>query len=190
MLPSLSVTQLQVIAGVFGGFISGLLMYFIRQKQKRDGLRTAIATEISMSPVDAVSVAFRDLHSLETPVINENLDKLYLLSDEEISSVISYHEQMGKVRRHIDREADEGMVNIPHHMAETTAEKGNSASRDLAVRIGVNPIPRMRLKWEKRQASKEENDIDLDEQLEKFQKQAERHQREREKLADDIRQNE
>lgn len=178
-LPPIPISLVQLLFGILGGFLSGLLMYGVRQKQKRDGLRTALATEINITPKGQLETAFRDVHSLKTPVADKNLNKLHLLSHPEIASVIRYHEQMEKVRRYNDRNGNEDEVNISRNLLEETVDVTNNASKTLAVRIGYNPLPRLHVWW----ANKKEDDepeINPEEQKQKLLEAAEEHYNERE----------
>ncbi|MXR50659.1 hypothetical protein GRX03_03420 [Halovenus sp. WSH3] len=138
-----------VSAGFFGGLFSAIGIYVIRQKRRADRLRQAICTEIKRStPVGAFAVAIMGAESLQTPIIEANLDKLYLLNSDEIAMVTRYHTQMAKVRAYNRRESEDGRVSISKQLAENTSEIAGNTTELLESNIWKRPKPIAKLRGE------------------------------------------
>lgn len=118
--------------GVLATFLSGLLLYLVRQRIRADRLRVAIATEIrSSTPVGTVKAAMMGKYSLETPIINANLAKLHLLRAEEVALIANYHRHMAQVRHYNERESSDDHVSISRTLAETGSELANETADTL-----------------------------------------------------------
>lgn len=136
-----------------GGLLSGIGVYVVRQKRRRDRLRRAICIEINQTPFDTVTAAYRGTDSLETPVIDSNLNKIHLLSTGEISTVVKYRTHMAKIRDHNERRSEDGSVEIPRRFAEKGSELATEATDTLASNIWNRPEL---LNWLKRRLSSDE----------------------------------
>jgi hypothetical protein len=101
--------------GVLGGLLSGVLVYVVRQKVRADRLRTAIVMEVRNTPLDALMTAQMGEVALRTPIIDANLDKIHLLTENEIVEVENFHRHMQQVQEHYEiREEDgEERIHIP-----------------------------------------------------------------------------
>lgn len=133
--------------GFLGGLASGVGVYLVRQKLRADRLRMAIAMEIRKStPVDALKAGIMGVDSLETPIIEANLDKLHLLNKEEIILVANYNNQMSKVRWYNEENGPADRVNISRRLAEETSKVANSASDRLESNVWrwTHPIQYLR----------------------------------------------
>lgn len=128
--------------GVLGGLLSGVFVYLTRQKIRGDRLRRAIVTEIRKStPVGAVKTAYMGVEALETPIIDSNLDKIHLLSKEEIRLVSNYHRHMARVRSYNKRESDTDRVNISHKLTEEGSDLATRTTECLESNIWSRPHP-------------------------------------------------
>lgn len=132
--------------GALGGLLSGVGVYFVRQKRRTDRLRRAIATEITSTPVDSFKTALIGVEALETPIIDTNLDKIYLLNQREIAMVARYQNQMAKIRDYNERNGEDDRVNIPKKLADDGSRVASNTANLLVSNIWVRPRPIGRLK--------------------------------------------
>lgn len=124
--------------GVLGGLLSGVAVYLVRQRVRADRLRKAIATEIRKStPIDTVKTALMGEEALKTPIIDSNLDKIYLLSQHEVGLVANYHRHMSQVRAINKRESDDETVHIPAQMQQSGGDIANLTAETLETNIWV-----------------------------------------------------
>lgn len=132
------ITSLSV--GFLGGLASGVGVYVVRQKRRADKLRRAISTEIKYStPVDAFKTAIMGIESLETPIIESNLDKLYLLNTAEIGMIAKYRNQMAKVRLYNKQNSEDGKVSISRSLAKDSSKIANQTTDLLESNIWTRP---------------------------------------------------
>ncbi|WP_229126347.1 hypothetical protein [Halapricum desulfuricans] len=120
--------------GVLGGLLSGILVYFVRQKVRADRLRTAIATEVRNTPLDALATGLKGEVGLQTPIIDANLDKIHLLTKDEIVEVENFHRHMQQVQEHYEEEKqDDGRKKI--HIPSKLQRKSRDYARNTAYEL-------------------------------------------------------
>lgn len=128
--------------GAIGGFLSGVGVYVVRQKRRADRLRRAFATEIRRStPVGSFKAALMGPDSLKTPIIESNLNKLFLLNENEIRLVANYHRHMARVRNHNNRESRDDVVSIPSELQRHGGEIATETAETLESNILNLPKP-------------------------------------------------
>ncbi|RQG94072.1 hypothetical protein [Natrarchaeobius chitinivorans] len=126
--------------GIVGGFLSGVGVYVVRQKRRADRLRQAIATEIRRStPVGNFKAAVMGPDSLQTPIIDANLDKLYLLNSYEIELVAKYHQHMTRVREYNKRNSDDDLVSISPELQRLGGEIATHTAETLEGNVLTFP---------------------------------------------------
>lgn len=131
--------------GVIGGFLSGVSVYVVRQKRRADRLRQAIVTEIRRStPVGTFKAALLGPSSLKTPIIDSNLDKLYLLNKDEIRHVATYHQHMEKIRNYNENNSGDDVISIPSELQDTGGEIATNTAQTLEENIISFPRP---IRW-------------------------------------------
>ncbi len=124
--------------GVLAAFISGLLLYLARQQIRSDRLRVAIATEIRRAtPVGTFKAAMMGKYSLETPIIDANLDRIHLLTTEEIALIANYHRHMARVRHYNERESADTRISISRTLAETGSDLADTTANTLECNVSV-----------------------------------------------------
>lgn len=126
--------------GIIGGLLSGVLVYLARQKMRADRLRKAISMDIRKStPVGTFTAAVMGKNSLETPIIDRNLDKIYLLNKHEIALVANYQRHMSQVQAISERESSENSVYIPMRLQKKGGDIAKTTSDTLEKNIGCVP---------------------------------------------------
>lgn len=125
------------VLGVLGGLLSGALVYLVRQKVRADRLRTAISMEVRNTPLDALSTAFQGEVGLQTPIIDANLDKIHLLTEDEIVEVENFHRHMQQVQEHYEiREEDgEERIFIPSKLQSDSKDYARNTAHELESHI-------------------------------------------------------
>lgn len=120
--------------GVLGGLLSGVLVYLVRQKVRADRLRKAIAMEVRNTPLDALATGFQGEVGLQTPIIDANLDKIHLLTEDEIVEVENFHRHMQQVQEHYEEEEqDDGKKEI--HIPAKLQRKSKDYARNTAMEL-------------------------------------------------------
>jgi hypothetical protein len=125
----------QISVGIAVTVVGGVLLYWAKQRLKANRLRRAIATEIRSTPVGAFKTSLLGIPALETPVIEANLDRLDLLTQEELAHVRDYRRHMVRVREHNERESDEDRVSISVRLTEEGDRKSTRTAALLEERI-------------------------------------------------------
>jgi len=124
--------------GILGGLLSGILVYLARQKVRADRLRKAIATEVRNTPLDALMTAQMGEVGLQTPIIDANLDKIHLLTEDEIVEVENFHRHMMQVREHYEITEDEDgteRIHIPSKLQRKSKDYARNTTYELESRI-------------------------------------------------------
>lgn len=124
--------------GVLGGLLSGILVYLVRQKIRADRLRKAMAMEVRHStPLDTLSTAFMGEGALRTPIINSNLDKIHLLTKNEIIEIANFHRHMSHVRERFEiiEEDGEEKMHIPSKLQHDSIKYARATVNELESHI-------------------------------------------------------
>ena len=124
--------------GVLGGLLSGVLVYIVRQKVRADRLRKAIAMEVRNTPLDSLATGFKGKVGLQTPIINSNLDKIHLLTEDEIVEVENFHRHMQQVQEHYEEEeqVDGRMkIHIPAKLQRKSKDYARNTTFELEAHI-------------------------------------------------------
>jgi hypothetical protein len=151
--------------GFLGGLTSGIGMYLVRQKLRADSLRRAISMEIRKStPVDSFKASILGADSLDIPIIEANLDKIHLLSKQEVAMIARYHAQMAKVRWYNKKTSTDDRVSISRDLANNTSEVAKQAVETLEGNIWKRPKPiqwvRNRIRNQKREPQFTEKELE------------------------------
>lgn len=128
---------LSFILGILGGLLSGLSVYWLRQEIQADRLRTAISMEVRNTPLDALSTAFKGEAALQTPIIDANLDKIYLLTEDEIVEVENFHRHMRHVRDQYEIRTEDGedKIHIPTKLQRDGVRYARATAHELEGNI-------------------------------------------------------
>lgn len=124
--------------GVIGGLLSGVFVYLVRQKVRADRLRKAIAMEVRNTPLDALATGLQGEVGLQTPIIDANLDKIHLLTEDEIVEVENFHRHMQQVQEHYEEEEqDDGRkeIHIPSKLQRKSKDYARNTAYELELHI-------------------------------------------------------
>jgi len=129
---------LSFVLGVLGGLLSGVLVYIVRQKVRADRLRRAIAMEVRNTPLDSLMTAQMGEVGLETPIIDANLDKIHLLSEDEIVEVENFRRHMRQVQEHNEEKEQENgrkKIHIPSKLQEDSSKYAQNTAEKVEAHI-------------------------------------------------------
>lgn len=124
--------------GVIGGLLSGVFVYLVRQKVRADRLRKAIAMEVRNTPLDALATGLQGEVGLQTPIIDANLDKIHLLTEDEIVEVENFQRHMQQVQEYYEEEEqDDGrkQIHIPSKLQRKSKDYARNTAYELELHI-------------------------------------------------------
>ena len=123
---------LGTIDAVAVAILSGFVLYLVRSKIRADRLRRAIAMEIrKTTPVGTFKTAIAGPDSLNTPIIDANLDKVHLLKKDEVILIGRYHSYMANLRVYNKRESGNDTISISRGLSENASVIANNTADEL-----------------------------------------------------------
>lgn len=118
--------------GVTVALLSGVGLYLTRSKIRADRLRRAIAMEIrKTTPVGTFKTAILGPDALNTPIIDNNLDKIHLLKKDEVILIARYQSYMGNLRAYNDRKSADDTISVSTGLSMNASEIANNAADEL-----------------------------------------------------------
>lgn len=87
--------------------------------------------------MDALSTAFKGEVGLETPIIDANLDKIHLLTKEEIVEIENFQRHMNQVQEHYEIREEEGeeRIFIPAKLQKDSKDYARNTAHELESNI-------------------------------------------------------
>ncbi|WP_232700806.1 hypothetical protein [Halobacterium wangiae] len=123
--------------------LGGYYLYEHRQKVRARRLRHALLTEIEAIQPELMSVMEEGDAYLDDPVFQGNLDKIDLLTNEEINAVIRFYSRLSPLRQRVSREGPAiEPENIPSHLTNNAMSCKEDAIEELEKQISSQPTVR------------------------------------------------
>lgn len=123
--------------------LGGYYLYEHRQKVRARRLRHALLTEIGAIQPELMSLMKEGDAYLDDPVFQGNLDKIDLLTNEEINAVIRFYSRLSPLRQRVSREGpDIEPENIPSHLTNNAVSCKEDAIEELEKQISNQPTVR------------------------------------------------
>lgn len=123
--------------------LGGYYLYEHRQKVRARRLRHALLTEIGAIQPELMSLLEEGDAYLDERVIQGNLDKIELLTNEEVIAVTRFCSRLSPLKQWVSREGPAvEPENIPSHLTNNAMNCKEEAIEELEKQISIQPTVR------------------------------------------------